>query len=99
MKPTVIIGIPVASEALVRRLVAMHKELEALALAAPDGTVLETCEEAEKKAGPIRLAPRDNRGGVRKDRHVQGLPSDVAAGVDEAGRDGVRHRTRLGRRC
>ena len=46
MKPTITIEIPVASEGLVRHLLALHEELEALALSAPDGTVLEACESA-----------------------------------------------------
>ena len=46
MASTVTIEIPAASEALVRQLLALHEELEALALSAPDGTVLEACETA-----------------------------------------------------
>jgi len=46
MKPTVTIEIPAASEALVRQVLALHEEMEALALSAPDGTVLEACESA-----------------------------------------------------
>ena len=46
MKPTIAIEIPASSAALVRHLVALHEELEALALAAPDGTVLDACESA-----------------------------------------------------
>lgn len=43
---TITIEIPAASEALVRQLLALHEELHALALSAPDGTVLDACEEA-----------------------------------------------------
>ncbi len=46
MTPTITIEIPAASEALVRQLLALHEELQALALSAPDGTVLNACEEA-----------------------------------------------------
>lgn len=46
MSKTVTIEIPAASEALVRRLLALHEELQALALSAPDGTVLDACETA-----------------------------------------------------
>jgi hypothetical protein len=46
MASTVTIEIPAASEALVRHLLSLHEELEALALSAPDGTVLEACETA-----------------------------------------------------
>src|SRR5438067_12440436 len=46
MKPTVTIEIPADSEALVRRLLALHDELAQLALAAPDGTVFDACEAA-----------------------------------------------------
>jgi len=54
MKPTVTIEIPADSEALVRRLVALHEELEALALSAPDGTVLEACEECPTSGNVVR---------------------------------------------
>jgi hypothetical protein len=46
MPSTVTIEIPAASEALVRQLLAFHEELQSLALSAPHGTVLDTCEEA-----------------------------------------------------
>jgi hypothetical protein len=46
MPGTVTIEIPAASEALVRRVLALHDELQALALSAPDGTVLDACETA-----------------------------------------------------
>jgi hypothetical protein len=46
MKPTVTIEIPADSETLVRQLLALHEEMNALALSAPDGTVLDACEEA-----------------------------------------------------
>ncbi len=46
MKPTVTIEIPADSEALVKQLLALHEEMNALALSAPDGTVLDACEEA-----------------------------------------------------
>jgi hypothetical protein len=46
MSQTVTIEIPAASEALVRQLLALHEELQALALSAADGTVLDACEAA-----------------------------------------------------
>lgn len=46
MSKTVTIEIPAASEALVRQLLALHEELQALALSAADGTVLDACEAA-----------------------------------------------------
>ena len=46
MQPTVTIEIPASSEALVRQLLAYHEELQSLALSAPHGTVIDTCEEA-----------------------------------------------------
>ena len=46
MQPTVNIEIPASSEALVRQLLAYHEELQSLALSAPHGTVIDTCEEA-----------------------------------------------------
>ena len=51
MTPTVTIEIPAASEALVRQVLALHEELRALALAAPDGTVLDACEAAAVPKG------------------------------------------------
>jgi hypothetical protein len=44
MSQTVTIEIPAASEPLVRQLLALHEELQALALSAADGTVLDVCE-------------------------------------------------------
>ena len=46
MNSTVAVEIPADSEALVRQLLALHEELRALALSAPDGTVLDACETA-----------------------------------------------------
>ena len=46
MSQTVTIEIPAASEALVRQLLALHEELQALALSAAEGTVLDACEAA-----------------------------------------------------
>lgn len=46
MSTTVTIEIPAESEALVRQLLALHEELQALALSAADGTVLDACEAA-----------------------------------------------------
>jgi hypothetical protein len=46
MNPTVTIEIPAGSEAIVRQVLALHEEMNALALSAPDGTVLDACEEA-----------------------------------------------------
>lgn len=46
MSATITIEIPAASEALVRQLLALHEELQALALSAADGTVLDACEAA-----------------------------------------------------
>ena len=51
MPATGTIEIPAASEALVRRLLALHEELQALALSAPDGTVLDACETAVVEKG------------------------------------------------
>lgn len=51
MTPTVTIDIPAGSEALVRRLLAVHEELRALAPDAPDGTVLAACEAAAVPKG------------------------------------------------
>jgi len=46
MKPTITIEIPADHEVLVRQLLALQDELDQLALSAPDGTVLDTCELA-----------------------------------------------------
>jgi hypothetical protein len=51
MKPTVTIEIPADSEALVRQLLALHEEMQHLALSAPDGTVLHACETAILQKG------------------------------------------------
>jgi len=56
MNPTVAIEIPAGSEALVRQLLALHEELNALALSAPNGTVLDACEEAVIPKGRDLLA-------------------------------------------
>ena len=44
MPPPVLIEVPADREAVVRQLLALHDELDALALTAPDGTVLDACE-------------------------------------------------------
>jgi hypothetical protein len=46
MSRTIAIEVPIESEHLVRRLLALQEELQALALSAPDGTVLDACEMA-----------------------------------------------------
>ena len=46
MRGTITIEIPADSEVLVRKLLSLHEELQALALSAPDGTVLDACETA-----------------------------------------------------
>ncbi len=51
MRPTVCLEIPAESEALVRQVLALHEEMQALALAAPDGTVLDACEAAVFRRG------------------------------------------------
>jgi hypothetical protein len=51
MASTITIEIPASSEALVRRLLALHEELQALALAAADGTVFDACEAAVVEKG------------------------------------------------
>jgi len=51
MAATIMIEIPADSEALVRRVLAMQEELQALALSAPDGTVFDACETAVIERG------------------------------------------------
>ena len=46
MSATVTLEIPAGCEPLVRQALALHEELTALALSAPDGTVLDACEAA-----------------------------------------------------
>ena len=46
MAPTVTLEIPADQEAFVRRVLALHEELQQLALTAPDGTVFDACETA-----------------------------------------------------
>jgi hypothetical protein len=52
MKPTVTIEVPADSVALVQQLLALHQEMESLALTAADGTVLDACELAILEKGP-----------------------------------------------
>ncbi len=51
MNPAITIEIPADAEPLVRQLLALHEELRALALSAPDGTVLGACEAAILQKG------------------------------------------------
>jgi hypothetical protein len=51
MRPTISLDIPAACEALVRPVLAFQEEMRALALAAPDGTVLDTGEAAVVRRG------------------------------------------------
>ena len=46
MNPTVNLEIPASSEVLIRQVLALQDEMNALALSAPDATVLDACEEA-----------------------------------------------------
>ena len=76
MKPTITIEIPADSEALVRQLLALNEELQALALSAPDGTVLDTCEAAVVQKG--------------HDLHTRILAAAVARRVESAEKRGRR---------
>jgi hypothetical protein len=76
MKPTITIEIPADSEALVRQLLALHEELQALALAAPDGTVLDACEAAVVRGG--------------RDLHANILAGAVARRIEAAEKKGRR---------
>jgi hypothetical protein len=76
MKPTITIEIPAGSEALVRRLLALHEELAQLALAAPDGTVFDACEAAVVAKG--------------RDLNAQILADAVARRVEAAEKKGRR---------
>jgi hypothetical protein len=51
MRPTISVEIPAESEALVRQFLALHEEMQALALSAPDGAVLDACEAAVLRRG------------------------------------------------
>lgn len=51
MPNTVTLEIPAEREAIVRRLLALYDELEALAMSAPDGTVLDACERRVLEGG------------------------------------------------
>jgi hypothetical protein len=51
MAATIMMEIPANSEALVRRVLAMQEELQALALSAADGTVFDACEAAVVERG------------------------------------------------
>lgn len=76
MKPTITIEIPAESEALVRQLLALHEELQALALSAPDGTVLDACEAAVMQKG--------------RDLHSNILADAVARRIEAAEKKGRR---------
>jgi len=76
MNSTTMIEIPTASEAMVRRLLAYHEELQALALTAPDGTVLDACETAVIKQG--------------RDLDQQMLADAVARRIESAEKKGPR---------
>ena len=76
MKPTITIEIPADSEALVRQLLALHEEMEHLALTAPAGTVLDTCETAILQKG--------------RDLHTKILAEAVARRVEAAEKKGRR---------
>jgi len=73
--PTVTIEIPADSEALVRQLLALHEELHDLALSAPDGTVLDACEEAVVHKG--------------RDLHKNILAQAVARRIEAAEKKGA----------
>lgn len=73
MTPTVTVAIPATSEALVRRLLALHEGLHAPALSAPGGTVLDARETAVIDAGRAGVtelsaahAPGDGAGWIWK---------------------------------
>ncbi|MFO0822848.1 MAG: hypothetical protein U0792_06975 [Gemmataceae bacterium] len=51
MPATITIEIPAACEPLVRQFLALQEELQALALSAADGTVLDACEAAAVPKG------------------------------------------------
>src|SRR5579864_4784893 len=57
MKPSITIQIPADSETLVRRLLALHEELEPRALSAAAGTVFDACEAALVDPGRDWTAP------------------------------------------
>jgi hypothetical protein len=76
MNPTVTIEIPSGSEGLVRKLLALHEEMNALALSAADGTVLDVCEEA--------VIPRG------RDLITQVLSEAVARRIESAEKRGPR---------
>lgn len=51
MATTITIEIPAQAESFVRQALALHEELQNLALAAPDGNVLDACEAAIVEKG------------------------------------------------
>jgi hypothetical protein len=76
MKSTITVEIPAESEALVRQLLALHEEMQALALSAPDGTVLDACERAVIDKG--------------RDLHANILANAVARRIETAEKRGAR---------
>lgn len=51
MDPIVTIEVPAQSESFVRQVLALHEELQDLALSAAEGTVLDVCETAVLEKG------------------------------------------------
>jgi hypothetical protein len=51
MAATITIEIPAQAEPVVRQVLALHEELQNLAVTAPDGTVLDVCEAAIVEKG------------------------------------------------
>lgn len=68
MSKTVTIEIPAASEALVRQLLALHDELQALALSSADGTVLDDWRGGRRTQRPGPGQKLTGRGGGSTDR-------------------------------
>ena len=76
MPDTVTIEVPAGDEPLVRRVLALQEELRQLALTAPDGTVLDACEESVVRHG--------------RDLQTQLLTDAVARRVEAAEKRGPR---------
>ncbi len=76
MKLTISIDIPAAAEPLVRQLLALYEELNALALTSPHGHVLDDCESALLQHG--------------RDLHKNILAQAVARRIETAEKKGPR---------
>ena len=91
MPPPVLIEVPADREAVARQRLAPHDELDSLALAAPDGTVLDAREEQVLAGGRdlqtrLLTAAVARRVGAAEKRGPRSAPASAAGRRRTAGR-------------